>query len=374
MKIAFYLKHFPASGLPLVGGTAVAVGGLVKSLANLKQDVIVLCEGQTETDHKTADGCRILSFQQSSTHNPFGIANGLQKYLELSRDRPDLLIVNGCFHPSLFAVARTATKMGIPYVAACHTHYNPAFFQRRPYLKWPYWYLIEKQYLRGARAIQLVDLRHAGYLRELGVYNTYLAVPNTLSSTELSPEINLGHRASETINLVFRGRIDPYHKGLDLLLLAVARLKDTYAMRITIQGPDFGKDKLVKLTQRLCISSIVSFVEPDYSSPYAFLSKHDVFCLPSRFEGFPSAVLEAMLAKRVVLVTRSAGIAPHVKESGCGVLVEPTTDSIVNGLCELISRKAHWPEMGSKGQRYVMDTLSWEQIAGKALSDYESLI
>jgi glycosyltransferase involved in cell wall biosynthesis len=190
----------------------------------------------------------------------------------------------------------------------------------------------------------------------------------------LSTEINVGHRASETINLVFRGRIDPYHKGLDLLLLAVARLKDTYAMRITIQGPDFGgRDKLIKLTQRLCISSIVSFVGPDYSSPYPFLSKHDVFCLPSRWEGFGVAALEAMLAKRVVLVTRSAGIALHVKESGCGVLVEPTTDSIVDGLCELISRKPHWPEMGSDGQRYAMNTLNWKQIAGKALSDYQGL-
>lgn len=87
--------------------------------------------------------------------------------------------------------------------------------------------------------------------------------------------------------------------------------------------------------------------------------------MPSRFEGFGIAALEAMLAGRVLLVTRSAGIAPHVVESGCGVLVEPDKDSIVNGLCELISRRADWDKMGLDGQRYAMHKLNWTQIAGR---------
>jgi glycosyltransferase involved in cell wall biosynthesis len=375
MKIAFYLKHFPPLGLPLLGGTAMAVGGLANGLLSLKQNVTVLCEGQTNSAHVTANGCQILSFQQNSSRNLFGIAKGLQEYLKFSSERPDLFVVNGCFHPSLFFVGKAAAANGTPYVAASHTHYHPALFQRRPYLKWPYWYLIEKRFLKGARAIQLYDTRHTAYLRQLGIDTRFLAVPNGFSPCDLPDNLPIGHTTKKMTHLVFRGRIDPHHKGLDLLLQAVAQLKDSHSIKLTIQGPDFGEKKwLEKLAQQLCITPVVSFIGPDYSPPYSFLSQHNIFCLPSRFEGFGIAALEAMLAGRVLLVTRSAGIAPHVVESGCGVLVEPDKDSIVNGLCELISRRADWDKMGLDGQRYAMHKLNWTQIAGETLADYQSLI
>ena len=42
--------------------------------------------------------------------------------------------------------------------------------------------------------------------------------------------------------------------------------------------------------------------------------RHDLFVLPSRFEGFGLSALEAMLAARPVLVSDVAGLAPHIRE------------------------------------------------------------
>lgn len=110
----------------------MAVGGLANGLLSLKQNVTVLCEGQTNSAHVTANGCQILSFQQNSSRNLFGIAKGLQEYLKFSSERPDLFVVNGCFHPSLFFVGKAAAANGTPYVAAWHTHYHQRSFNAGP--------------------------------------------------------------------------------------------------------------------------------------------------------------------------------------------------------------------------------------------------
>jgi glycosyltransferase involved in cell wall biosynthesis len=98
-----------------------------------------------------------------------------------------------------------------------------------------------------------------------------------------------------------------------------------------------------------------------------------VFCLPSRFEGFGLAALEAMLAARVLLVSGRAGIARHVAASGCGVVVEPTLARVGEGLLALLQRRAEWRGMGLAGRRYALANLQWKNIAASALEQYRRL-
>jgi glycosyltransferase involved in cell wall biosynthesis len=119
----------------------------------------------------------------------------------------------------------------------------------------------------------------------------------------------------------------------------------------------------------------VRFLGPDYklASP-RLIAGHDVFCLPSRFEGFGLAALEAMLAGRVLLVSERAGIARHVRASECGVTVEPTAAGVGRGMVALLRRRAEWREMGLAGRRYALANLQWKSIAADALAKYEKLV
>lgn len=80
-----------------------------------------------------------------------------------------------------------------------------------------------------------------------------------------------------------------------------------------------------------------------------------------------------MLAGRVLLVSQSSGIAPHVERSGCGVLTSPDISAIEEGLCTLVQRRREWKNMGLSGRAHALTRLNWDAIVRELLPQYEQL-
>src|SRR5207302_6028335 len=59
------------------------------------------------------------------------------------------------------------------------------------------------------------------------------------------------------------------------------------------------------------------------TQPRRYLTTVDVFALPSRFEGFPLAVVEAMLAELPVVASAVGSVPEAVREGETGLLVPP---------------------------------------------------
>ena len=377
IHFALYLKHFPANGEPIRGGTATAVAGLAAGLAENGAQVTVLCEGRDRAS-SAGPGYAVERFVNRGPHRSFSLGSGLRSYIaEHLAPRRTLCLVNGMFHPSVYAVGRWLRRCGVPYVVAPHDPYNDALFSRNAHLKWPYWYLFERRLLGRASAIQVLDPMHAVTLRHLGVDTPVIAISNGVARDSVPAESELRWRAwNEPAHLAFLGRIDAYNKGLDILLEAFSRVSARAEIRLTMQGPDSGdRARLEKLAAKRMLGDRVRFCGPDYHrSSYQFVSDHDVFCLPSRYEGFGLAALEAMLSGRVLLVSERAGIARHVWASGCGEIVAPTVAGVEQGLLCLLQRRAQWREMGMRGRRYALANLEWKRIAATALEQYEQLM
>ena len=374
MKIYYYLKHFPPFGAQLNEGTSKAVHGIASGLTACGVEVIILCEGPNDSSFKADAGYAIECFANIKKYQTFTIASRLKKYIQ-TYVHNSLVVINGIFHPSVYSMFRLLKKYGVPYVVAPHDPYHPYIFSKNAHLKWPYWYFLEKPMLRQANAIQVLDIRHTECLRRLGVRTPVIATPNGFSPDEVHPESTLQWLTNRPPKLLFLGRIDAYNKGLDMLIDAFTQITET-SSNLTIQGPDWGdKKKLEQRADSLLPSEAVSFLEPDYTmSASSIIAEYDIFCLPSRFDGFGLSALEAMLAGRVLLVSEVAGIAPHIKASGCGVVVKPETSAIKAGLTELIQRRSEWKRMGLNGRHYILEHLQWNKIASAALEQYKYLI
>lgn len=102
-------------------------------------------------------------------------------------------------------------------------------------------------------------------------------------------------------------------KGHDLLLVALAQIRPA-SFRLTLVGDGPERKRLIKLADDLGLSALVEFcgeVPPDRMPEY--LAHSDLFVLPSRSEGRPNVVLEAMAAARPVVAFAIAGVTDLVK-------------------------------------------------------------
>ena len=378
MHIYFYLKHFPLRDSPFSEGVTKAVHGLACGLIHHGQSVTVVGEGPEFGVRRSEYGYEIRVYPADDTHPSFTLSPALVEFLNTHVTPTDRVILNGIFHRSVYSVSKVLKRQNIPYIIAPHDPYHPAIFQKNKLIKTVYWHLKESRLLRSAAAVQLLDSRHAQWLQKRGINTPTIALPNGFESQDVIPESHLTWPTNTIPTLYFLGRLDAYNKGLDLLLEAIAQITQSVPpipLQLTIQGPDWGDRATLKAQMiKLGIEKSVTFLDPDFTARSAELAmQYDIFCVPSRFEGFSLSALEAMLAARVVLISSVAGLAPHVELSGCGLTIEPTVEGIRSGILALLQRRDQWHSMGRSGREYALTHLRWESIAAEALPFYRSL-
>jgi glycosyltransferase involved in cell wall biosynthesis len=380
MTIYLYVQDFPLHHAPVQNGVIKAVHGLAVGLAACGEPIVVISEGPQSAMVQTAWGYTHRCFAKSAGGLVIGLAPELRCWIQQQLTPQDLVILNGGFHPGVYACARSLVARGIPYVMAPHLSYDHSMFAKSPYRKHLYWYLCERYVLRSARAVQLLDPRQARWLTQRGVATPTIALPNGFLPDDLPPLNRLpGRQSAAPVQLLFFGRLCRHTKGLDLLLQAVAGLADRPGYpppELTLQGPDRGdRAGLIELAQALGLGDRVHFRAADYvTPPTQIMAPADIVCLTSRSEGFGLAALEGMLAGRVLLVTETAGSAPYVQASGCGVVVKPDAPSIQAGLDALLACRAEWPAMGLRGRQQAIEQLPWQRIAQQARSHYQALM
>lgn len=374
MNLFLYLKHFlPHEEHPNEGASKF-VHGLASGLTACGSRVTVLCEGVERVSRQTPEGYQIECFANPQSQPSFNLAPALRDYV-VNQIRDSLVILNGMFHLSVYALSRLLRQHQIPYIISPLDPYHPSIFNKNAHLKWPYWYLLERRLLKQATAIQLLDIRHTEWLRRLGVQTPTIGTPCGYFPQDVHPESTLQYRTSGNPKLFFLGRLDAYNKGLDILLAAFAQIQVVSPAELVIQGPDWGDlQHLEAQANQLGLSDRVTFLDPDFeASPSALIGKYDIFCIPSRFEGFSQSALEAMLSGRVLLISEIAGIAPHIQASQCGIVVKPELASIETGFLKLLERRSEWQEMGLRGRQYVLENLDWKTIASRALAEYQRI-
>jgi glycosyltransferase involved in cell wall biosynthesis len=375
VTLYFYLKHFPLQDSPFSEGVTKAVHGLACGLIAQGRSVVILGEGPISGVRRSAYGYEIRIFPAANTHPSFKISPELTTFLKTQVNPNDRVILNGIFHRSVYAVSKQLKCLRIPYIVAPHDPYHPAIFQKNKLIKTVYWHLKESRMLRSAAGIQVLDKRHIQWLTKRRIHTATIALPNGFEPQDVMTEDKMVWQIHAVPQLYFLGRLDAYNKGLDLLLEAVASLVQESPLHLTLQGPDWGdRALLMSQVERLGIQKCVTFLDPDFGARSAELAMgYELFCVPSRFEGFSLSALEAMLAGRVVLISTVAGLAPHIEASGAGTVVEPTVAGIRSGLRSLFDRRDQWQTMGRIGREYALRQLRWDSIAQAALVFYEQI-
>ncbi|MEO8194456.1 MAG: glycosyltransferase family 4 protein [Gemmatimonadales bacterium] len=171
-------------------------------------------------------------------------------------------------------------------------------------------------------------------------------------------------RAPEDFLLYF-GRLDVYHKGLDTLLEAIALLvRDRPGVEIRIAGRGNGAQRVRELSLALGIEKNVRLLGAVTDAQRNELfSGAAVQLMPSRFEGFGLAAAEAMAAG-VPLVASAVGSLPEVVDAPRGGVLVPPADprALADATARLLDDPAARERL-SISARESARRFSWASVA-----------
>jgi glycosyltransferase involved in cell wall biosynthesis len=158
----------------------------------------------------------------------------------------------------------------------------------------------------------------------------------------------------EMVRLACVGRLHPGSKGQDLLFQVLALpawLERNWQLTLYGDGP--MREGLQRLTRFLGIADRVVFAS-HVSDIEKIWDNNHVLIMPSRFEGLPLSIVEAMLCARPVVATNVAGHAEIIEDGITGFLADaPTVNSLNIALERFWDRRGQAEEMGKTGARKI---------------------
>lgn len=373
MKIGFYSCM---SGIPW-GGSEVLWWRTARLLQKRGHEVAVNYKWWPESAQQLAElqqaGGTIWfrdqprTFLQSKTENLRKLfsKNGHQPTW-LQSTRPDAVLITLGYHPDRLPIADECIRLNIPYAINVQSASTFYFIHSDNLEKYRRWY-------RGAAKVFLVSDEN-----ELKMQNN-LAIKLENSEIIANP-FNVDYHAApqwpaddSVFRLAVVGRFHFQSKGQDLVVDAMKQRKwRNRPIQITFYGHDQGQLQQLKdlitlhdLDDQLQIGGFVDDVEEIWQQNHALL-------LPSRYEGAPLVVTEAMLCNRMVVATNTGRNEELIDDGETGFIAEgPTVRLIDDALQRAWNARDQWKHMGELAgklirQRYPADPIA--EFADRLLS------
>ncbi|PSB21077.1 glycosyltransferase family 1 protein [filamentous cyanobacterium CCP2] len=258
---------------------------------------------------------------------------------------------------------------GKPVVLHAQSSEFHVFFDNLPQ---PKQQVIRWVYQKCAHFIALSESWKKYYMTRLNLDDFQVVVlPNPVQLPEHVPSRSV----AKPIHVLFLGRIGQ-RKGAFDLIEAFATLSDQRKAEahLTIAG-DGEVEKARAQVQRLNLSEFVTILDwlnPEQRDTY--LAKSDVFVLPTRNEGLPLALLEAMGWGLPSITTPVGGIPELVTTGKDGILVEPgNVQQIASALTALIENEELRFTIGENARKRV-EPLNIHNYCNSLLKIYRSAL
>lgn len=256
--------------------------------------------------------------------------------------------------------ARAASAAGVPYVLAPRGAYDPAIRARHRQRRRLWWHAVERPVLTQARAAHVFFAEQGAHLRTLGFRGPLIVAPN---GVQIPPQVRWDGGSHGSV--LYLGRYDPEHKGLDVLVRALALLDPVRRPRLRLHGSDWqgGKRTVTALVTKLGLEPWIDIGEHlSGDEKWQALAGARILVYPSRWEGFGNSVAEAAAAGVPILATPYP-LASYLAARGAAILADPTPQGIAAKLTYLLDRPND--ALSQRGIDVARRTFAWSAVAAR---------
>jgi glycosyltransferase involved in cell wall biosynthesis len=266
----------------------------------------------------------------------------------------DLLVLHEGWVPSNIIAAAAARRLGVPYIVMPHGVYDRLW---TTYLKGPRALrrLAERHLLEHAAAVHIFFESEAEDIRAIAPAARFITIPAGL-------EVPADRWTGGGGYIGWLGRIDPTHKGLDVLVGAFAELAPAERMPLRIRGYDYkgGLARLLALIRQRGLERWIS-VEPAVAGAdkRRFMQQADGYAHPSRWECLGITLLEHLALGVPCVVSQTIHLAPLLAKSGAAVLTRLDERSIAEALVQLPRERER---LTARGRDFISDRFNWSAL------------
>jgi glycosyltransferase involved in cell wall biosynthesis len=322
--------------------------------------------------HKQRDDS-LVHFTHVPAHNSFnsfGIASfALMAKRSLQRHRYDVTHSHGNIVGADIVTAHSCHKAGMRVHSA--KNFGVAD-QLRLYLE-------NKNY--GEKRFKKIIAVAEGVKRELmAEYNLgsddVVVIPNGVDLDRFSPRARatkrngirrrLGLRADDGVLLFVANEFE--RKGLRILISALSLVNNT--THLVVIGGD-TRTPYVEHAQKLSVSERVHFIG-EVESIENYYTDADVFVLPTHYEAFSLATLEAAASGLPLIVTKVNGTEELIGDGVNGFLIARDADDIAAKLQRVLGDLALRERLGANARKSA-ERFSWENVTDQTLKVYEQV-
>lgn len=370
MRIVFVSTGHPAYDVfPNGGGIQSQILGTATELATLGHDVHVICRATSNSLHGRS---------RATFHAIGGIgADQILSVLLFSKRaarllsdlEPDVISTYerfSAYFPSLTRYRITFTTENYDafrYYRAFAVQYNPLNVLVHPWKR----HLEEGVMKRCNRVVALTPSTRT-YLESVGIRHVDV-VPNGVSSDDYA---NLGDEGY----ILYAGRLDA-PKRVDLLIQAYARLKEYHRdFSLVIVGKGPRRDELSRLATQCNLGNRVIFREWVARDELAQLvGRCTVFVLPSVYETFGIALVEAMACAKPVIAARVPGPQDYITNGENGMLFESgNVDQLAEALKAFLENSTLRRSLGTKAKKTVDERFDFKRVTADLLRVFEAIL
>jgi glycosyltransferase involved in cell wall biosynthesis len=283
----------------------------------------------------------------------------------------DVLHAHSVFIPMQAFLCAAARRHGVPYVITPNGGVNPNILRRGALKKGVYSRLVEQPRFLAAAAITAVTPMEEEEIRAFvpGFRGAVPCIHNPVDMTALTAADADGDRmarGSAKPRLVYMGRFDIAHKGLDLLLDTARRLPEC---ELVLYGNDAAALGGLSLPDNARLHS------PVYGADkITALRGADLYIQTSRWEAFGVSVAEAMALGVPCAITETMSLAPIFTSADLGLVLPFDAAGAAERLRHALGDPGTLESWSARARHYAIRRFSPDAIAHDYLATYEAML